>query len=48
MKELKTRYQALKTEAIQLMQAGKVDAYLAKLVEVQDVRNQMIQLSAVA
>ena len=37
---------ALKSQAIDLMKAGKVNAYLAKLQEVNDLKFQMIQLAA--
>ncbi len=46
MKELKNRYTALKTQAMELMSAGKISAYLAKLQEVHDVRLQLIQIAA--
>lgn len=45
MKELMNRYTALKHQALELMKAGKVSAYLAKLQEVNDLRFQMIQIS---
>ncbi len=45
MKELKNRYSAMKMQAKELMQLGKVNAYLAKLQEVHDVRMQMIQMA---
>jgi hypothetical protein len=44
MNELKKRYQELKAKAKKLMSAGKVNAYLATLVEVNDIRMQMIQV----
>ena len=47
MKELRKRYIALKNQAIELMQAGNINAYLAKLQEVNDLRFQMIQLATV-
>lgn len=47
MKELRKKYTALKRQAIELMQAGKINAYLAKLQEVNDLRFQMIQLATV-
>ena len=46
MKELRIKYQILKTEALQLMKQGKVSAYLAKLQEVADVQTQLAQLNA--
>jgi len=46
MKELIVKYQRLKAKALELMQAGKVNAYLATLVEVNSVRNQLIQLAS--
>ena len=46
MKELRNKYTALKYQAIELMQAGRINAYLAKLQEVNDLRLQMIQIAA--
>ena len=46
MKELKNKYTALKSQAMELMRAGRINAYLAKLVEVNDVRMQLIQIAA--
>ena len=46
MKELKNKYHALKTQAIELMQKGNINAYLAKLVEVNDTKMQLIQIAA--
>ena len=37
MKELRNKYTALKQQAIELMKGGKLNAYLAKLQEVNDV-----------
>lgn len=48
MKELKNKYTALKTQAMELMQIGNISAYLAKLQEVQDLRLQIVQLSPTA
>lgn len=45
MKELMNRYTALKHQAIELMKAGKVSAYLAKLQEVNDLKFQLIQIN---
>ncbi|MDA0881857.1 MAG: hypothetical protein O2984_00975 [Bacteroidetes bacterium] len=46
MKELKNKYFALKDQSILLMKHGKVNAYLAKLQEVNDLKLQMIQIAA--
>jgi hypothetical protein len=46
MKELKHKYLELKAKAVELMAARKVNAYLATLVEVQDLRTRLMQLSA--
>lgn len=46
MKELRNRYHALKNQALELMEKGNVNAYLAKLQELQDARLQMIQIAA--
>ena len=46
MKELRLKYTALKQQAIELMKGGKVNAYLAKLQEVNDLKMQMIQIAA--
>jgi len=43
MNDLKKKYLELRAKALELMSAGKVNAYLATLVEVNDVRLQMIQ-----
>ncbi|MFM1933089.1 MAG: hypothetical protein RL226_2392 [Bacteroidota bacterium] len=45
MKELKQQYMRLKHQAIELMQMGNINAYLAKLKEVDDVRMQLIQIA---
>ncbi len=45
MNELMKNYHLLKRRALELMKAGKVNAYLATLVEVNDVRAQLIQLT---
>lgn len=45
MKDLMNRYTALKHQAIELMKAGRISAYLAKLQEVNDLRFQMIQIT---
>lgn len=45
MNELKHKYTAMKQQTIEMMQSGNVNAYLAKLVALHDVRIQMIQLS---
>ena len=46
MNELKHKYTALRQQAIELMQGGHVNAYLAKLVVLNDVRMQMIQIAS--
>lgn len=46
MRELKKKYQAMKRQAIELMQQGNISAYLAKLQEVNDLRFQIIQLAS--
>lgn len=46
MKDLRNRYSALKFQAIELMKNGKINAYLAKLQEVNDAKLQMIQIAA--
>jgi len=46
MKELKNRYHALKSQAMELMQKGNINAYLAKLVEINDTKLQLIQIAA--
>jgi hypothetical protein len=46
MNELMKNYHLLKRRALDLMKAGKVNAYLATLVEVNDLRARMIQLTA--
>lgn len=43
MNDLKKKYQELRAKALEYMSAGKVNAYLATLVEVNDLRVQMIQ-----
>lgn len=48
MKELQTKCQALKDEAKQLMLAGKLTKYLAKLTEIQQVQTQIAQLDMAA
>jgi hypothetical protein len=47
MNELKNKYNALRHQAVELMQSGNVNAYLSKLVAMNDVKLQLIQLSAV-
>jgi len=46
MNELKNKYTAMKQQAVEMMQSGNVNAYLAKLVTLNDIRLQMIQISA--
>jgi len=45
MKELRNKYKAIKHQAIELMKGGNVNAYLAKLKEVDDLKMQMIQIA---
>ena len=45
MNELKNKYFAMKQQAIENMQHGNVNAYLAKLVSLNDIKMQMIQMS---
>ncbi len=45
MNELKNKYFTLKQQAIENMQHGNINAYLAKLVNMSDIKMQMIQLS---
>jgi hypothetical protein len=44
MNELRNKYYALKQQAVEMMQSGNVNAYLAKLVAIDDVKMQMIQI----
>jgi hypothetical protein len=46
MKKLILKYRLLKAKALELMQAGKVNAYLATLVEVENVKRQLNQLAS--
>jgi hypothetical protein len=46
MNELKNKYFAMKQQAIENMQHGNVNAYLAKLINLNDLKMQMLQLSA--
>lgn len=46
MNEMKLKYTAMKQQAIEMMQSGNINAYLAKLVALQDVRLQMIQMTS--
>ncbi len=46
MNELKNKYFAMKQQAIENMQHGNVNAYLAKLVVLDDIRMQMLQMNA--
>ncbi|MDZ4750941.1 MAG: hypothetical protein SGI87_04930 [Flavobacteriales bacterium] len=46
MNELKNKYNALRHQAVELMQTGNVNAYLSKLVAMNDVKLQLIQVSA--
>lgn len=44
MKELRNKYFALKNQAMDMMRNGNVNGYLAKLIEVNDVRLQLVQV----
>ena len=44
MKELRNKYFALKTQAMEMMKNGNINGYLAKLIEVNDVRLQLVQI----
>jgi hypothetical protein len=46
MNELKNKYGDMKQQAVEMMQNGNVNAYLARLVTLNDMRIQMIQISA--
>ena len=46
MKDLKNKYHALKNQAIEMMERGNINGYLAKLVELNDARMQLIQIAA--
>jgi hypothetical protein len=46
MNELKNKYFAMKQQAVENMQHGNINAYLAKLVNLNDLRMQIIQMSA--
>ena len=46
MKELVKKYAAMKFQAIELMRMGNINAYLAKLQEVNDLKVQIVQLRA--
>lgn len=46
MKELRNKYFALKTQAMDMMRNGNINGYLAKLVEVNDVRLQLVQVKS--
>ena len=46
MNELANKYFAMKQQAIDNMRNGNVNAYLAKLVNMNDIRMQIIQLSS--
>ncbi len=46
MNELSNKYFAMKQQAIENMQHGNINAYLAKLVNLNDLRMQIIQMSA--
>jgi hypothetical protein len=42
MKELISKFQTLKAEATELLMEGKVNAYIQKLVEVDQVKTEML------
>ena len=44
MSELSNKYTAYRQQAIEMMQNGNVNAYLAKLVALNDLKMQMINL----
>jgi hypothetical protein len=44
MNELKNKYTAMRQQAVEMMQNGNVNAYLAKLVDLNDLRLQLINL----
>lgn len=46
MKELVKKYAAMKYQALELMSKGNINAYLAKLQEVNDLKLQIVQLRA--
>ena len=45
MNELKNKYFAMTQQAIENMQHGNVNSYLAKLIDLNDLRLQMVQIS---
>ena len=44
MKELRNKYFALKTQAMEMMKPGNINGYLSKLIEVNAVRLQLVQI----
>jgi hypothetical protein len=44
MNELKNKYFAMKQQAIENMQYGNINSYLAKLIDLNDLRLQMVQI----
>lgn len=44
MKELRNKYFTLKTQAMEMMKNGNINGYLAKLIEVNDARLQLVQI----
>lgn len=44
MNELKNKYTAMRQQAVEMMQNGNVNAYLAKLVALNDLKLQMINM----
>ena len=45
MNELKLKYHAMRQQAVEYMQKGNINAYLSKLIALNDVRLQMIQIA---
>jgi hypothetical protein len=45
MNELMNKYFAMKQQAIENMQHGNVNSYLAKLIVLNDLRMQMLQIN---
>ena len=45
MNELANKYFATKQQAIENMQLGNINAYLAKLVSLNDLKVQMLQIT---
>jgi hypothetical protein len=45
MNELKQKYYTIRQQAFAYMQTGNVNAYLSKLIALNDVQMQMIQIA---